>query len=94
MIVMMMSVEYRDELQVFLAQIVQYRYGVTRVDHGGMIVVSNNPDIIVGECAERNDMRHSHGKRQVELWENPNEPLIKSRAGFVRRFLMIVGKTE
>ena len=36
--------------------------GIAGVDHGGMTVVANNPDIIIGECAERNDMWHSHGR--------------------------------
>ena len=65
-IIMVMGIEDGGEFQVLLAQVVQHRRGIARIDHNGMMMVANDPDVIISECANGNDMRHGHGSRMVE----------------------------
>ena len=55
-VVMVMGVEYGDELQIFASQKIQHRRSIARINHGGVAAVVDDPDIIVSKCADRNNM--------------------------------------
>ena len=47
-----------SKLEPVALQKVQYRAGVTRIDHRGnaLLVIGNRPDIVIGKC--RNRLNH------------------------------------
>src|SRR5688500_4167365 len=65
MVVVMVSVENRDELKFFMPQVVQYRRGIARIDHSRMTVIADDPDVIVAKGANRDDVRSSHDSRRL-----------------------------
>jgi hypothetical protein len=65
-IIMVMGIEDGGEFQVLLVQVVQHRRGIARVDHNGMMRIANDPDVIISECANGNDMRYGHGRGMVK----------------------------
>ena len=60
MVGMVMGVEYGHQFQFFALQVVEHRLRVARINHGGVTGVADDPDVIVGKCAQRHDFVTSH----------------------------------
>jgi hypothetical protein len=56
---MVMSIENGDELQLFAAQIIQNRGRIAGIYNGSMVMVADEPDVIVLESVNRNDIESS-----------------------------------
>src|SRR5687768_10041722 len=59
MIGMVMSIENGDELQLFATQIIQNRGRIARIYNGSMVMIADEPDVIVLESVNRNDIGSS-----------------------------------
>ena len=65
---MVMSIENGDELQLFADQIIQNRGRIARVYNGSMVMITDEPDVIVLEGVNRNDIGDSsHDRRYSRI---------------------------
>jgi hypothetical protein len=66
---MVMSIENGDELQLFAAQIIQDRGRIARIYNGSMVMIADEPDVIVLEGVNRNNIGScSHDRRYSGIW--------------------------
>jgi hypothetical protein len=60
MVAMVVGIQDGHELQFFTAQVVQDGQGIAWIDYGGMAMVADHPDVVIGECTDRNNARQGH----------------------------------
>jgi hypothetical protein len=54
---MVMRGKNRNEIELLRGKVIEHRLRFAGIDDGGEAVVAHGPDVIVLECAQRNDLK-------------------------------------